>query len=392
MSLIKRLILFGVVFLALASVALGIVSRKAPEYLRLSLEKSLRKPVSIQAIRYYFPNEFELRGFEIKEATPFEGETAFYVDEVRLHVSIAELAQKRLKIDKITVNEAEVVIRKRGDKIYHALSGAASADGSPTAATPAANADQGKADEWSGLIPLSIQEFVLSKSRFTFMDYDISETGFAMNLTDIEARIRNIVLPYDGSNTAYEISARVVQGRDERSAELRAKGWTNFSNRDTDTNVVVSNLFLPHFAPYYSQVTPAQMQSGFLTGRINLRIENNELSLNADLELLSLLFGSYEAENQLFGMNADQILSFLKDRSGKLQFQITANWNIEDKNVRARDVIRRSIKQSLKNTVLGNVGNLLENTLKRLGEQEGNDSKSEAKDVVKKIKDFLKFD
>ena len=103
------------------------------------------------------------------------------------------------------------------------------------------------------------------------------------------------------------------------------------------------------------------------------------------------MFQDYESDDQLFGLRAEELLSFLKDSSGRLKFQISLRWNLADRSIRPREVIRRGIEQSLKSTVLGNVGQLLENTLRKIDEQGAGRTKEDLEGAVKKIRDFLKY-
>jgi len=385
-NMLKR-IFIGLVVLAVATAfSINYFSRKAPDLLRGSIERALNKQVVIGSIEYHFPGTFELQGFEIKEKGRFEGETSFLVDRVLLKVSPLSLSRKMLVIDGIQVENASIIIRKYDDKLIHSLSDALKK------APPALSGPRERSESvQSGTLPLEIRLFVIQKSNFKFMDYDVETDGFVVALDDIDARLKNIRFPFTSGKTSYKIKARLPQGRDQRAAGIAVSGWTEFLTLDTDANFSAQAVFLPYFRPYYSQVTPAAIEDGYADAGVNVRLENNDLVINADLELFGLLFRSYESEDQLFGLKAEEILSFLKDRSGKLKFQFVAKWNIADRSVKARDVIRSSIEKSLKKTIIGNIGNILENTLKKVNEQGIDKSKDEVTGVVKKIKDFLKY-
>ena len=294
-------------------------------------------------------------------------------------------SQKKLIIDSIDIENAGIFVRKYRNRLAHALSDAMKKTedaegrqlGEVGAVKPASN------------LPLEIHEFILNKSNFRFIDYDVDANGFVMVLDEIQAKVKNIYFPFSQNKTFYDVTARLPQGRDQQPAAIRVNGWTAFSARDTDANLLIQRVFLPYFRPYYAQVTQAAIENGYLDASSNVRIENSDLTMNADLGVAELLFGSYELDNQLFGLNAEEILSFLKDQSGKLKLQITARWNLNDRSVRAKDVIRRSIERSLKNTVLGNVGNILGNVIQRIGEGGVGGTKDSLEQTLKKFKQIL---
>ena len=117
----KKILIALLVLAALSAVTLNLLSRKAPEFLRESIERALNKKVMIQSIEYQFPWVFELRGFQIQEKDPFEGEESFVVDQVHLEVSPLSLSSKKLVLNKVQVENANIVIRKYRGKLYGVL-------------------------------------------------------------------------------------------------------------------------------------------------------------------------------------------------------------------------------------------------------------------------------
>ncbi len=382
----KKIILALLILAVLLAGSFFWLSRRAPGLLKEAIGRSLNKTVRIQAIDYRFPGTFELKGFQILEnREPFVGEVCFAVDKVQLEVSLLSLSRKRLTVDEVDVRQAQVVVRKRNGKLYHALSDAmtrpAEADAGKTPATAAA-ADAG--------MPLAIHRFYLNQSRFQFIDYDVQETGFAASLEQIEADFKHIVFPPGPSKTSYNIEAHLLQGRQQKTAAVQIEGWTVLGDYETDALLRVSDVSLPYFRPYYTQVTPAQIEEGRLSLRAALRIHRRLLTANVDMEVSDLYFSSYELGDQLFGLKADEILNFLKDSAGKLKFQIVLQWDLGDRGVEKREVIRRAIEQSLKKTLIGNVGNILEQTLQKLSEPETGAGKEDWEGALKKVKKLFR--
>lgn len=381
----KVLVVLGMLAVVFAF-GISLLYQKAPDLLKKAIEKAIDKPVAIRSIRYAFPGTFELEGFEIRETAPFENEISFSVDKIRCGVSLISFSKGALVIDKIEVENAGMVIRKYRGKLIHSLSRAAGG-----VSSGAKEGAAGVPKDRKRILPLEIREFLLRDSRFQFVDYDIAREGFVTQLDRIEAEVRNIALPPASQAAAYSVKARLLQGRDERPSEITASGSTDFVSLDTDANLSLKALSLPYFRPYTAQIMQASIESGYLDARANLKIERKDLAANVDLEVTSLLFQTYEGDNQLFGLKAEEILSFLRDRAGRLKFQIVVRWNLADKSVRARDVIRKSIERSLKSTILGNVENILHHTLQKIGEQGADQTKEDVKGALKKVKELLSF-
>ena len=382
----KKLVLILMVLAVLFAVAVNIFSRKAPEMLREGIERSLNKAVSIQNIEFSFPWNFELTGVKIKDDHgPFSGEVCFSVDRIHLEVSPLSLSQKGLVISRVDIQDASVFVRNRQGRLYHALS-----DAMKEAPQTTHDASVTSPETDLATLPLTIHQIRMDNSRFEFVDYDAQESGFVIALDNIRASAKDIYLPAQDEKTSYRIEANLPQGRDQKPGEVKLSGWTDFSNYDTDALLSATALHLPYFKPYLSQVTPAEIRDGYLNTRSSLRVDKKKLTANIDFELSGLYFESYEEGEQLFGLKAEEILSFLKEVSGGLRFQFIVQWDLGDTKLRKRDVIRKSIEQSLKKTVLGNVGNLLENTLKKISERGMEGSRDDWEGALKKVKELFR--
>lgn len=383
----KNILIVLMVLATLFAIAFNVASRKAPQFLRSSIEQALNRKVVIQSIEYQFPWGFRLQGFEIQEPEPFQGEASFSVDQIRLEVSPLSFPNKKLIIDKIQAENAEITIRQYRGRLYHALSGTMQTAGPGRAAGESAAPARGK----RAPLPLEIRKFYIERSRFKFVDYDVEPAGFAVAFDQIAASIRGIYFPFSSNRTYYDVAARLVQGRDQKPAAVRLAGWTQFAGIDTDANLSASGIFLPYFRPYYAQVTQAGIEDGYLDARTNIHIQNKDLTATVDLEMIHLIFQSYEEGDQLFGLRADELLSFLKDRSGRLRFQSVIRWNLADRSVRPKDAIRKSMERSLKSAVIGNFGNILQKTIEKISEKGGfEQAKNSPEGLAAKIKNFFK--
>ncbi len=382
--MLKKMVLSVAALAVLAVFGINVLSHKAPDLLKKAIGNALGKQVAIRDIRYYFPSTFELRGFEIKEDEPFSGEASFYVDEISLHVSPMTLSQKALVIDKIEVQGATIVVRKLRGRLLHSFSNAMKKGVS----VEAAGAEAAKTQKGGPSLPLEIRKFRLSDGYFKFMDYDAQQDGFVVSMEKIGAEVKSISLPFSDRPTEYRVDAKLVQGREQKAGEFTAEGWTRFSSRDTDAAIRMEGVYLPYFRPYYGQVTQAAIQEGFLSTRALLRVKGQELDADIDFEIVGLLFESYEVGNQLFGMKAEEMLDFLKDSSGRLKLSLPVRWNLQNRSLRFKDILRSSIEKALKDRALGNVGALL---LKKISDNTLERGKEGGDHTLKKIKELLQF-
>jgi hypothetical protein len=230
-----------------------------------------------------------------------------------------------------------------------------------------------------------------SNGDFQFIDYDADPKGLITALKGLNIKITNLSFPPSSAKTSYSAEGALAQGAGVPPARIKLSGTTYFSTLGTEASFAMTGVHLPYFSAYYGQVLDAVIQEGYLDSRASLKIENKLLVSDADLEISQLAFQSYESDNQLFGLKADDILSFLRDSSNRLKLQISVEWNMQDRSVTLKRVIRRSIEKSLKKTVLGNVGNIIANTIQKLGNGTLSQTKDGIEGKLKKIKALLNY-
>ena len=63
-----------------------------------------------------------------------------------------------------------------------------------------------------------------------------------------------------------------------------------------------------------------------------------------------------------------------------------------DRDLKLQDVFRKSIERSLRQTILGNVGNILMNALQKVSDGSlSSGKKGNVEEKIKKFKDFFKY-
>ncbi len=389
--MIKRALIVILIGLAAGIFALSLLARNAPGYLREALERSLDKSVEIESITFRFPGTFQLEGITLFEKQgPFKGEVSFAADHIQLEVSPFGFSKKALIVDRMEMQGAMVSVRKWRDKFYQPFTGALPIDETepPVRASAGSEAVNKKIR-----MPMEIKLLFIRDGAFQFADYDAKEGGFVIAFNHIEAKLMNISLPALEKKTYYSINAEMPQGRDQRTAEAKVSGWTVFKSAQTEALLTVRGVFIPYFRPYYLGVLGAPVEHGYLETRASVRISEKRLTSDIDLEVSELLLQTDDRESLLFGLKPDEVLSFLKDSSGKLKLQCVIDWNMADRSVRLKDVMKKSIEKSLKKTMVGNVGNIIANTLQKIGEAGSvpGKTKETLEDKIKKLQNFLKY-
>ena len=359
---VKKLFIFLIVLAIGAAFSVSILAQKAPGILKNSLQRALGREVNIRSVEYHFPWMFELQGFEVMEAKgPFKGDPSLLIDDLTLRISPASFSKKMLVIHRVEVENAKIIMRKWYGHIFQPLMDAWKPGGPEESLTGQTSNNAAKGTT----LPLEIRHLKLKNSQFQFLDYDADENGFVVAFDGMQGEVKNIVLPASHQKTSFSVQAAVSQGRHESPARAQFSGWTKFGTKDTEAVFSVKGLHLPYFSPYYRKITQSVVAEGYLDLKSVARIDSRYLSADFGFEFSNLHFESYESENLLFNLKAEEILSFLKDSSGRLKFQVPVRWNMADRSVRFHQVMRKGIEQSLKKTILGNFGHAIENAIQK---------------------------
>jgi hypothetical protein len=365
--LIKKILIVFIILAMSGLFGLTFLARRAPMLLKNSFERALNSEVSIRSVEYHFPWEFELAGFEVLETRePFRGDALLSVDRLTLQISPLSFSKKKLVIQRMEAEGARLVLRNWYGRIFHPFRDALrrGTDGesrlpdrlpeSPAQSIPMA---------------LEIQDLKLKDSQFQYLDYDVRENGFVVTFTGLQGEIRNLMLPASGRKTSFSLEAVLSQGRDQAGAQTSMSGWVQWLKQDAQIALTLKRLHLPYFRPYYRKITQSVVAEGYLDVKSMLRIENKRLVADLGLEFNNLHFESYEMDGLLFNLKAEEILSFLKDSSGKLKLQTPVRWDLANRSIRFSQVMRKGIEQSLKKTLLGNFSHVIESAILKGGDK-----------------------
>lgn len=362
-------------------VGLGFLLRKAPSLAVTAIERQLGKDVQLQGLRYHFPSGFEIRKLAVVEKGTFNGEQSFYVENVSLQLNLPALLAKKIVITSLDIKNPQIIIRKLRGRVTHALSPSLPPPpGAAQSAPPSAAPSKGQA------FSFLIERMKVREGYLRWIDYDIAQQGFVLEVQRIDADMKDISL--DGGKISYEIAGEILQGRDHAPAAVNAQGWANPASWDTDTKLNVSELWVPYFEPYYKMVTPSVIDDGIVNVRSGTVVKNKHWSTSAQLDVRQLSFKAFEAGDQIFGIEAPPLLDLLKNRSGAIALNVVIDWNMADPSVPFSQAMRRSLQESIKSTFLNNIGTVVENTLDKISE-DPDFLKKDWKNVLNKIKETV---
>lgn len=378
--MLKRLLILAVVLLLAGLLGLAWVVRKLPDLAVQNIRQTLGREVSIGVLRVDFPLRLRMDRLLVTENEPFKGEPAFYVERVEASVDAWEfLTSKKIVFTDVTLVRPRMIFRKTGGKLYHAFRIRPSA---APAASPA-NA----ATSRPSVPPLRFDRIRVRDGEAQLMDYDADAKGFVVTLLRLSADLDDLTLPSDGSRLAFKAEGFLSQGRETPPARLTVKGHWTRETLEGRSELELSGVQLPYFEPYYRNVTPSRISDGELDLVATADSPNGILTSNSNWKLRRLTFDRSEPGNELLGFDANLIRNILADDAGNLGLDLVVTMDLRDRSTRFRDVLRNSIRRSVKATFLANFDTAVKNTVERIA-SDGSDLFKDKnwKDLIKKNK------
>jgi hypothetical protein len=373
--MLKKILVSLVILLVVLSCAAVLALRKTPVMLETLLERELQKDVVLEGVSYRFPLNLSIEKFSILEKGPFKGEASFYAENMIFDVNLAAFLSRQILINEIRLKKPTLIVRKLRRDVVHAFSSPKpSTVGSKKSSVPTGETKK----KGGAAFSLKIASIIIDEGVLKWIDYDISDEGFVLQVQNISSKIQNFTFPPTQQPVDYDLEARVVQGRQHSPATLSLKGWTQIDDLETRANGSLKELWIPYFEPYYRKVTSARVRDGLLDVTSTHKIENRDLTSNSRADIRRLSFDAFEQDNEIFGMDAELLLNLLKNQSGGLTLDLVIRWDMKDPQSNFKSVLRKSISHSLQSTLVNNFQNIVGNTLDKLSDKLSDKLESQA--------------
>lgn len=173
---------------------------------------------------------------------------------------------------------------------------------------------------------IRIADLVLRGGRLTFEDAAISQPAHRIPFTNVQARLRPLVLPSDGARSDMEFSGE-IEGQRGQPATVRAQGWLVVGGTDADIKVTVRNMGIQHAAPYLAENGAGSLAAGTMDLDMATAIANRELRASGTVALRGLKFAG---DGSLFSLPRKAVLAALKDNTGVLRFDFALAGNLDN--------------------------------------------------------------
>ncbi|WP_419343371.1 DUF748 domain-containing protein [Achromobacter sp. PD1] len=175
-------------------------------------------------------------------------------------------------------------------------------------------------------MPIRIAELILRDGRLDFEDAAVSRPAHRIPFSGVEASLRPLTIPGDGSRSEMEFSGN-VEGNRNGAATVRAQGWLVLGGTDADIKVAVRNMDIQHAAPYLADNGATSLAAGAMDLDMRTAITKRRLQATGTVALRGLRFGG---NGDLFSLPRKAVLAALKDQSGTLRFDFSLAGDLDN--------------------------------------------------------------
>lgn len=342
-AIIKILFICVIVFVSLFLAAYFIFNIIGKSIIEKQLAGVFSAPATLKAASLRFPLSVSIKGLEIKD---------FLKADINVSVNPLSLLAGKIVLNNIVVSKPQLRVLKT------------------TAGVVKIPLKENK----QKVAPPIILGLDILDGKFTYIDE--SMTDYQVNIYDINVRVHK-----RGFNTdmAFNFNASADIGeRIAKSGNFKALGWIDWTKKDMDGTLEISNLNTNYVVPFYKNILGDKASPATMDFKATMKAKNNDLGINCHMELAGLKKQAVEGDQPL--TEKEKVSSVLGDiadifsntSGGKNVFDWDWHTNLDNPKLDKAD-----LAQAL-------IGNAAINILSRSPEE----NKSTFEKIGDKIKDL----
>jgi len=192
----------------------------------------------------------------------------------------------------------------------------------------------------------------IRNGKLIFTDKNIDPSGYKIILANLNSRISKVMLPPTSLKVNFRMSADLLTPESRKLGSAGLSGWVDFGPKDMDGDLIIKDLDLTYFSPYYGNfISNKKLLSAKLNMDTTLKAENNNLKILTDLRLSNLTYAQEApVEGALPEINfAKNALEFFTDSKGNLNLEFEINTRLDHPNVSVEQLKKVILKAASKN-------------------------------------------
>ena len=188
--------------------------------------------------------------------------------------------------------------------------------------------------------------------RFIFTDRKIGPAGYQIILGKINADVSKVMFPPTSLKVNFNISADVLAPHSQKLGSAQSSGWIDFGPKDMDGALIIKDLDLIYFSPYYGNfISHKKLLSATLNINTSLKSRDNNLNILTDFKLSHLTYAQKaQVEGELPEIDLTRnALEFFTDSRGNLNLEFEINTQLDKPSISVEQLKKVILKAAAKN-------------------------------------------
>ena len=318
----KRGWLLGLMALALFLSALAVAGHYfAARILKSRVEEALGANGTVGEIRLGF-SSVELLDLRVKAGEGWPTGDELRARRVVIRPDLATLVSRKIRIDRIDVEDAYISILRRRDGKTKILPGLLGKPPDPDLAGKTAKVQK---EVSVGDFGVRLGGVQLSGAVIEFFDASVRQTPHRLRLEQVRASLGDISIPDLAGQTSIDIVG-IVKGV-RQDGRFSIQGTAEFSTLHSEIDVKLHGVDLLSLQPYLLKATEGGVRRGTLDLDLHSRVRDHHLKAPGVVTLSNLELAS---GGRFMGMPRALVIAMLKDKKGRIALKFTVDGNVND--------------------------------------------------------------
>ena len=197
--------------------------------------------------------------------------------------------------------------------------------------SPAVPSTKKEAPEKKGPSQIAIlfNKVTITGGEALYVDNKISQPPATLRLTDIDASIDQIAMPFDSRWSTYQVSARIPSRAGE--GQFRSSGKANLKTLDTEGKATIRNFDVTIMRPYVEKKGDAQVVRGSLDMDMNLNIKDKTINAPVHAVIKNLEFAQAKGlKDQFLGMPRSLLVKSMETGNRELPIDFVVAGKVDN--------------------------------------------------------------
>ena len=349
----------------LTTIVRGVVEKEVPRLKFAELDVGMSR-VSVTGVEY----------------TSKTNKARLQTKNISIAPSLSSLLTDTLEINDITIDEPQLVARKRpgreGLELPIPEIGGTAEEKQTTAGKegPAAQATKTAAQQRN----VHIAKVRLNRGSGEFIDESVAGAPAQFKFSDVNIAVDNIHIPSKPGMMPLDLKLKLPA---KRTGSISLQGKIDRKARSGDLNLNAADLYLPMLSPYYrGKDMNLELADGRISSDTKVTMTEGKYKIKGYVQLADLKVGG----GQFYGISASQFQRYLEQHPEPIKIDLELEGDLDQPGS-----IRRSIIETIAKALVKHVGGArLEGAKQKLQEGDIDGAKQELKDLKRELKNIFK--